>query len=145
MEERERRCNTGAPESVPALFPPVFRAVVSTVVPEGEELDEAGWNELEALVHDSLSRRPAALQRRLRLFLRLVQWLPLIRFGRPFTSLDPGRRARFLTYLQEHRVDAIRVGLWGLRTLAFLGYYGRDAARREIGYHPHPHGWGSPA
>src|SRR2546422_3095313 len=35
----------------------------------------------------------------------------------------------------------MRRGLWGLRTLAFMGYYGRPAAAREIGYRADPRGW----
>lgn len=79
--------------------------------------------------------------KRLRLFLRALQWLPLPRHRRRFTSLDPRRRAEFLARLQESGIDAIRVGFWGLRTLALMGYYGRPDAARAIGYTPHPHGW----
>jgi hypothetical protein len=120
---------------------PVFRAVVRSVVPEADELDDAEWGELVALIDESLLGRPAALRRQLRIFLRLVQWLPLFRYGRRFTSLESGRRARFLAGLQNHRVDRIRVGFWGLRTLALLGYYGRSGAAAAIGYRPNPSGW----
>jgi hypothetical protein len=123
----------------PAL--PVFRAVVRTVVPEAKALDDTGWSELEALVEESLLGRPRGLQRRLRLFLLLLQWLPILRYGRRFTGLDSRRRARFLSGLQHHRSDLSRVGFWGLRTLALLGYYGRGAAAQAIGYHPDPRGW----
>ncbi|MGD2215597.1 MAG: hypothetical protein PVJ64_02525 [Gemmatimonadales bacterium] len=127
--------------SVIAPLTPVFRAVVRTVVPEADELSDAEWGELAALVDESLRDRPAELRRQLRLFLRLVEWLPLFRYGRRFSALGPGRRARFLTGLQNHRADRIRLGFWGLRTLALLGYYGRGAAAAAIGYHPSPGGW----
>jgi hypothetical protein len=113
------------------------------VVPEAEDLDDAAWSELESIVETSLESRPSALKRRLRLFLRLVQWLPLLRYGRPFTSLDPKHRTRFLAGLQNTQIDLIRVGFWGLRTLAFLGYYGRPNATRAIGYRPELTGWGT--
>ncbi len=119
----------------------MFRAVVRAVVPEADELNDGEWGELVALVEESLSSRPAELRRQLRLFLRLVEWLPLFRYGRRFTSLEAGRRARFLAGLQNHRLDRIRVGFWGLRTLALLGYYGRSPAAAAIGYHPNPGGW----
>ncbi len=141
MESSERMPTTDAPAVGPSRLHRVFRLVVAAVVPESAELDDAAWAELEALVAESLARRPDALRRKLRLFLRLVQWLPLLRYGVPFTSLDPERRVRFLTRLQEQPVAVIRVGFWGLRTLALLGYYGRDAGAREVGYRPDPHGW----
>ncbi len=110
-------------------------------MPEADELSDAEWGELVELVDESLRGRPAELRRQLRLFLRLVEWLPLFRYRRRFSSLEPGRRARFLAGLQNHRVDRIRVGFWGLRALALLGYYGRGAAAAAIGYHPNLRGW----
>lgn len=129
------------PRSATTPLPPVFRTVVLTVVPDAATLDEPGWAELEQLVRRSLSARPPDLQRRIHLFMRLVRWLPLLRYGRPLTALDPRRRERFLRSLQEHRLDAIRLGFWGLRTLALLGYYGRNDAAGSIGYRPDPAGW----
>jgi hypothetical protein len=119
----------------------IFRAVVSTVVPEANQLDERGWQELESLVDATLRDRPPAMLRQLRLFLRMIQWLGFFRFGRDFTSLDASRRTRVLAYLQDHRIETIRCGFWGLRTLAFLGYYGRAEAVRAIGYAADPRGW----
>jgi hypothetical protein len=137
----EEKRITEASRAIDRPLPPVFRAVVRTVVPESADLDEAGWTELENLVQTSLADRPPALRRRLFLFMRLVQWLPLLHYGRPFSSLDPGRRARLLDRFQNSRVAKVRLGLWGLRTLAFLGYYGRPDAARAIGYTPDPRGW----
>jgi hypothetical protein len=111
------------------------------VVPDAAALDEAGWIELEQLVRRSLNARPHDLRRRILLFMHLVQWLPLLRYGRRLTALAPRRRERFLRSLQEHRLDAIRLGFWGLRTLALLGYYGRSEAAGSIGYRPEAAGW----
>ena len=119
----------------------IFRAVVATVVPEADQLDESGWRELEALVEAALRDRPPALRHQLQLFLRGIQWLGVFRYGRSFTSLDAARRAGVLSYLQDHRVELVRCGFWGLRTLAFLGFYGRAEAVRAIGYAPDPRGW----
>jgi len=63
------------------------------------------------------------------------------RFGRPFTSLEPSRRGSFLGAVQDAPWLLVRRGFWGLRTLVFLGYYGRPAAGAEIGYRAHPRGW----
>ncbi len=126
-----------------ALAPvrPVFRAVVSTIVPEAAAFDEPQWTELEALVEAALRDRPPALKRQLRLALRLLQGLPLLRFGRRFTALDAARRARCLTRLENHPLQSVRLGFWGLRTLALLGYYGRPVAGRDIGWGADPRGW----
>lgn len=120
---------------------PVLRAIGTTVVPEAALLDDAEWAAIEGTVAGALASRPAALQRQLLLFVRLVEWLPALRYGTRFTRLDPLRRARFLTSLQEAPLLLVRRGLWGLRTLLLMGYYGRLAAAAEIGYRADPRGW----
>lgn len=92
----------------------IFRAVVSTVVPEAKNLSEPGWSELETLVETTLQNRPRAMHRQLRLFTRANQWLPVFRYGRRFTFLSAEQRTQVLCYLQDHRVEMIRCGFWGL-------------------------------
>lgn len=120
---------------------PTLRAVASVVIPDARLLDEKGWQELERLIEAALRDRPEALRRRLLLFLRLLEWLPVLRYGRPFTSLDAARRARCLAWLEAHPVQLLRTGFWGLRTLVLLGYYGQPAVARAIGYAADPRGW----
>jgi hypothetical protein len=111
------------------------------VVPEASALDDKGWADLEALIQVALRDRPRALKRRLRLALYLIQWLPLLRYGRPFTSLNRTQRTRFLSFLDDNPILLVRVGFWGLRALALLGYYGRPEGAKAIGYAANPRGW----
>jgi len=137
-----RRATANEPSrSVLAPVRTVFRAIVVTVVSDAKQLDEASWLALEALVEDALEIRPPALRRQLQLFLRAIQWLPVVRYGRTFTALQDEQRSRVLRYLQDHPIKRIRCGFWGLRTLAFLGYYGRPEGANAIGYRPDPRGW----
>ena len=129
------------PRSVLAPVRAVFRAVVVTVVPDAKQLDEPRWRALEELVEDALEIRPPTLRAQLQLFLRAIKWLPVLRFGRTFPALEDKQRSRVLRHLQDHPVERIRCGFWGLRTLAFLGYYGRPEGASAIGYAPDPHGW----
>src|SRR5690242_14975813 len=111
----------------------IFRAVVSTVVPESQSLAEQEWRELEAVVEALLRGRPEPLKRRLKIFLKFIDWLPVVRFGRRFARLNSDRRRRVLEHLQDDRVQTIRVGFWGLRTIVLAGYYGRPGAAAAIG------------
>jgi len=119
----------------------VFRAVVVTVIPDANRLDEPGWLALEEVVEDALTLRTPGLRRQLQLFLRAVNWLPVPRYGRTFVALEEARRSHVLEYLQDHSVERIRCGFWGLRTLALLGYYGRTEGARSVGYAPDSRGW----
>jgi hypothetical protein len=117
-----------------------LRAITTTVVPEASKLDVSGWTALETIVDEALKERPETV-RQLRLFLRIINWSALLRHGRIFTSLGPERRARHLQYFQNHRIDRFRIGLWGLRTMVLMGYYGQTTIADEIGYRPSPRGW----
>jgi hypothetical protein len=127
----------------PVLSPvrETFRAIAATVVPEAASLDEYAWTELEQLIEYTLAPRPEAMRRQLRLFVRAIDLLPLARYGRRFRSLDLERRTRVLAALQRSPFLLLRRGFWGLRTLAFLGYYARTEARAEIGYDAGLRGW----
>lgn len=119
----------------------IFRAVVQALLPETAAYSGEQWKAMERLVYDVLQTRSAGELRQLRLFLRLIQWAPLLRYGSRFTSLDLPRRVRMLESLQDHPLQIIRAGFWGLRTLAFLGHYGRPEVSSALGYRPHPRGW----
>ncbi len=119
----------------------IFRAVVFTIVPESAALDNQGWQDLDRVVEALLRGRPESLKRQLRLFLSAIQWLPVLRYGRRFTRLNPAARARVLEHLQNDRIRKIRVGFWGLRSIVLAGYYGRPEAARAIGYAASPRGW----
>jgi hypothetical protein len=121
--------------------PQTLRAVVTTIVPEAALLDAQGWRDLDAVIQALLRDRPARLHRQLRLFLGFIEWLPVLRFGSRFTRLDQVRRTRVLAHLQNDRIEKVRVGFWGLRTIVLAGYYGRPAAAVEIGYQASPRGW----
>jgi len=104
-------------------------------------MDEKAWSEFDALVDAALGDRPRELQRRLKLFLCAIDWLPIVRYGRRFGSLPAAQRARFLSMLENHPAQIIRSGFWGLRTLVLLGFYGRPEAIAAIGYAASPRGW----
>ena len=121
--------------------PAIFRAVVSTIVPEAAALDEQAWHDLLQVVEALLRDRPESLKRQLRMFLGAIQWLPVVRYGRPFTRLHPAARMRVLRHLENDRIQKVRVGFWGLRTIVLAGYYGRPQAAQAIGYAATVRGW----
>jgi len=123
------------------MTPSVFRAVATCVVPEAGGLDAAQWDEMAAIVARAIAARPRALRRQLALFFTLLEWLPLLRYGRRLSRLDAGRRTRVLDRLQRAPVLLLRRGFWGVRTLILMGYYGRPAAAAAIGYRADARGW----
>ena len=123
------------------MFSHVFRAIALTVVPEAARLERAEWDELEAIVAHAIAARPPRLRRQLGLLLYLLEWFPVLRYGRRLSRLDAPRRARVLEAWQTAPVPLLRRGVWGVRTLVLMGYYGRPAAARAVGYRADARGW----
>ena len=121
---------------------PALRAIAETVVPATSALEADGWVSLDRIVAKAIAARPPRMQRQLTLFMHAIEWLPLFRYGRPFSKLNPHRRQRFLESLQNSPLLLIRRGFWGLRTLILMGYYTQSSAIAAIGYRADPRGWG---
>ena len=118
-----------------------FRALAVTIVPDAASLDETGWRSLESLVDEALAARPGSLRRQFRLFIHLLSWTSVARFGRRLASLEPRRRDLVLASFERSRLLLLRRGFWGLRALVFLGYWTRPEALQAIGYRARPEGW----
>ena len=132
-------------ESAPALVLPgvrgPLRAIGSAVLPRPDALDEEGWRRAEAVMEHALAPRPEEVKRQLRLFLRVVNLLPLLTSGRTLVGLAPSRRRAFLQSVERSSIKLLRRGLWGVRTLIFMGYYTQKSVREGIGYRARPGGW----
>ncbi len=118
-----------------------FRALAAAIVPAAAGLDDGGWSEVEAIIERALASRPAKLRRQLALFVRLLTVAPLLRHGRRFPALDAATQTRFLGGVERAPLLLLRRGFWGLRTLVYMGYYGRPAAAALVGYRADARGW----
>ncbi|MFL5612818.1 MAG: hypothetical protein ACJ796_04080 [Gemmatimonadaceae bacterium] len=118
-----------------------FRAVMIAMVPEAAALDTAAWIQAEAIIARALASRPAGVRRQLGVFLLLLDVMAVVRHRRGLISLNPFDRVRLLESLSKSRLVLLRRGMWGIRTLAFMGYYARPGAAGAIGYRASAGGW----
>lgn len=89
-----------------------------------------------ALIDQMLADRPAAMQRQFVLFLRVLRFAPVARYGRVLDRLAPPQQDLVLRWFQDCPIQIIRSGFWGVRTLVMMGYYARPEIGASIGYHP---------
>lgn len=120
---------------------PAFRALAVTFIPEVAAGSDADWSAMEGIIARALAPRPPALQRQLVLFIRILDLLARIRHGRGLVGLDPGRRHRFVSAVARSRLLLFRRGVWGLRTMVMMGWYGRPEIQRALGYRASAAGW----
>jgi hypothetical protein len=118
-----------------------FRALSETFVPETVEMDDRGWARLFEIVEAALRTRPQGVQRQVVLLVRALDWLALIRHGRRLASLDPTLRQSLMESLQRSRLLLLRRGIWGIRSLVFMGYYARPEIHAALGYRARSEGW----
>ena len=111
-------------------------AIAPRIVPASAEATPEARDAMMALIEGTLASRTPAMRRQFRLFLRVLRWLPLVRYLRPLDCLDGARQDAALRWFQDHPVQVIRGGFWGVRTLVLLGYYGQPANGPSISYTP---------
>lgn len=128
-------------ETLLAPVQATFRAVAETVVPETASLGPEEWRDLSAVVERALMARPEATRGQVVTFLRLVEYLPLTRLRGRFSRMAPDRRREELERLERSRTLLFRRGMWGVRTLIFMGYYTRPQVQAALGYRATAAGW----
>lgn len=128
---------------MPGLLPIAdrLRPFVETFVPATHDLDPDRYAALVAHVDARLATEPPALTRQLVVLVTLLHFMPIFRHLRTFSRLSPSERQRFLEHVQDGPIGPLRVGVWGLRTLVFLGWYADPEVGRTLGWHAHPRGW----
>ena len=118
----------------------LLRLLAARLVPESAKLSRTEHSEMLALIDQALADRPAGMQRQFSLFLRVLRWAPVARYGRPIDRLTPQQQDSVLRWFQDFPVQVIRSGFWGVRTLVMMSYYGRPEVGATIGYHPSANG-----
>ena len=125
----------------PALPRPALRAAAAAFVPALAAGGDPAWTALETTIATALAARPPSVVRQLRAVLRLLDLVSLLRYGRTFARLDQGRRLTLLESLERSSLLLLRRGVWGLRTLVFMGHYTRPEVIADLGYRADPAGW----
>ena len=110
------------------------------IVPEADGLDAAGRATMRAIIEQALSSRPPAARRQFGLVLRIRRWAPALRYAAPLDKLSPERQDAALGWFQDAPLALLRKGFWALKTMVFMGYYGRPEAAQAIGYTPSKNG-----
>ena len=110
--------------------------VAGSVVPAAADLDAGARSRFLAIVRNALADRPRSIQRQFGLFLGILRWAPFLRFGAPFDRLSPANRDAVLRWLLDAPLAKLRSGFWGLRVLAFMGYYGQAEVWPSLRYTP---------
>jgi len=123
-------------KSLPQEKAEFLRVLAARIVPETAELDTVGMSRFFGLIDEALLERPPSVRRQFGIYLGLLRWAPLARFGGPFERLSGDRQDAVLRWFESCPVGLLRAGFWGLKVLIFMGYYGQPETNAVVGYAP---------
>jgi len=111
-----------------------LRVLAARIVPETGVLDAAGLGRFFSIVDDALQERKPAVRRQFGVFLGVLRWAPVVRYGRRLDALPADRQDAVLRWFEDCPVGLLRKGFWGLKAMVFMGYYGQPETNGLIGY-----------
>ncbi len=105
--------------------------IVDCLTPAFPVLDDATRAAVLADVTRFVSSQVQALPEFLRVPYKLAltgfEWLPILRWGRPFRALDGERRAAYVAFWSDAKLGALRNFVKLIRGCALLAYYDHPA------------------
>jgi len=113
-----------------------LRTLAARIVPETSALDEAGAGRFFGIIDNALQQREPAVRRQFAIFLGVLRWFSIFRFGGPFEQLRADRQDAVLRFFEDCPVSLLRKGFWGLKAMVFMGYYGQPETNDLVGYAP---------
>jgi len=119
-----------APQRQPALKAWQRRILVrlaACIVPETATASTQSIDAMANAVDGQLQPRPRLQQFAFKLLLLGLSWM---------TLLPAGWLASLLHLLEAFPLRLVRVGIWGLKTLIYLGYYSQESVQQRINYLP---------
>ena len=111
-------------------------ALSHALVPDARGLPAERQAKFFAIIDAMLATRPERMVRLLGIFLVLLRWFPLLRFGGRLDRLEGERQTRALRWFEDCPSVIVRTGFWGVKTLVFMGYYAQPDVAAGLGYTP---------
>ena len=113
-----------------------LQTLAARIVPESTELDAAGAGRFFGIIDNALQEREPSVRRQFAVFLGVLRWAPLFRYGGPFEKLRAERQDAVLRFFEDCPLSLLRKGIWGLKAMVFMGYYGQPETNEFVGYAP---------
>lgn len=111
-------------------------ALGHALVPETRGLPAERQAKFFEIIDTLLATRPERTVRLLAIFLVVLRWFPLLRFGGRLDRLQGERQKTALRWFQDSPWVTVRTGFWGVKTLVYMGYYAQPEVAAGLGYTP---------
>lgn len=111
-------------------------ALGHALVPETRRLSAERQARFFEIIDTMLATRPRRMVRLLKIFLVVLRWFPLLRFGGRLDRIEGERQKKALCWFQDSPSVSVRTGFWAVKTLVYMGYYAQPDVAAGIGYAP---------
>ncbi|MBW1989262.1 MAG: hypothetical protein JRI97_06920 [Deltaproteobacteria bacterium] len=111
----------------------VFLAAADRIIPAFDSLPSGGTMTTAQVVDWALERMEPGLRKRFLALLTVMEIMGVAFGARPFSKNSAKARDRQLAWM-ESGPSLMRMGFFGLKNYACLGYYTREAVWKAIGY-----------
>jgi hypothetical protein len=111
-------------------------ALARALVPETRGLSAERQARFFEIIETMLATRSRSMVRLLKIFLVVLRWFPLLRFGGRLDRLAGERQREALCWFEDSLSVTVRTGFWGVKTLVFMGYYAQPDVAAGLGYAP---------
>jgi hypothetical protein len=106
------------------------------IVPESASSPASVRQRLAAIVDHQLDQQPPGQQFQFKLLLFALRWMTVPVTLHTLENLPPRWQDYILRRLEAAPLTILRVGIWGVKTLVFMGYYGQPLVTAGISYEP---------
>lgn len=103
-----------------------FIAIADTLIPAAEGFPSGGDLQTAAVADWALRRMQEDLRKKLLLFVSVISVLGIFTGGKAFHKLSREKRVKLLHWLEYNKVGLLRIGFFGIKNYACMGYFTRE-------------------
>ena len=112
-----------------------FQALQHCLIPRSQKFNDVQKQDSIKLVNDFVGKMPAATQRKLSLFFKVINLISVATGSHLFQNLSSEKRTKVMHLFFDSPVGLLRKGFWGVSTLVKLSVFGQPSLYTDIGYH----------
>lgn len=111
-----------------------FLALADRIIPPDEDSPGGGTLQTAGVVDWALDKMPVELRKKILLFLSVIELLGFFFGGKSFSKNSPAAQDRELRWLENNPLRLFRMGFFGVKTYACMGYYTREDVWKTFDY-----------
>ncbi len=111
-----------------------FLAIANRIIPPDTDSPGGGTMQTAGVVDWALNKMPEPLRKKILLFITVVEMFGFFFGGKPFSKCNLSAQDRALKWFENNPLRIFRMGFFGVKTYACMGYYTREDVWKTFDY-----------